>query len=69
MSPISPVNKEKWDKLQAAFEVCLQLEGQGIPMSAEVQTLKRLSEEFTTHIGDQWQKHNSIRNYLQSWGN
>ena len=62
--PVSP----EWQALEMAFEECLQLEGQCLPMAAHIQRLRAASEANTTHWGDQWQKHNAIRNYLKSWG-
>lgn len=61
--PVSP----EWIELVKAFEDCMQLEGQGLPMAAHIQRLKAASVANTTHWGDQWQKHNAIRDYLKSW--
>ena len=60
--------KTQWKELVEAFEICMQLEGQGIPMGTEVQRLHAASEALTTHINEQWSKHNAIREYLKSWG-
>lgn len=62
------VQKTQWKELVEAFEICMQLEGQGVPMSAEVQRLYAASKALTTHINEQWSKHNAIRKYLKSWG-
>jgi len=57
----------EWQALVLAFEECMQLEGQGLPMAAHIQRLRTASEANTTHLSDQWHKHNAIRNYLKSW--
>lgn len=58
----------EWQALVLAFEECMQLEGQGLPMAAaHIQRLRAASDAVTTHWNDQWQKHNAIRNYLKSW--
>jgi len=62
------IQQQQWRELVDAFNACMELEGSGIPMSAEVQRLHAASEALTTHINEQWAKHNVIRNYLRSWG-
>lgn len=63
--PVSP----EWQALEMAFEECLDADCRHVPpLEPYIERLRAASEANTTHWGDQWQKHNVIRDYLKSWG-